>query len=69
MDSANQTTELNEAELATIQGGGIFDWVEDHIPKPAMALMRGNKPPPNVPVNPQDPFGYNPTNPGAPRRP
>lgn len=69
MDSANQTPELNDADLALVHGGGIFDWVEDHILKPAMALMRGNKPPPNVPVDPQDPFRYNPGNPGAPGRP
>jgi hypothetical protein len=69
MDSANQTTELNDAELAAIHGGGIFDWIEDNIFKPAMAVLRGGQPPPNVPFDPQRPFETNPTNPGAPGRP
>lgn len=68
MDKANQGIELNDGELAAVHGGGFFDWVEDNIFKPAMALMRGGNPPPNVPVDPQNPFGSNPGNPGSPQR-
>ncbi|MET0409897.1 MAG: hypothetical protein ABW217_01310 [Polyangiaceae bacterium] len=47
---------LNEAELADVTGGGLFGWIEDNIFEPAMALLRGNRPPPNL-HDPENPFG------------
>jgi hypothetical protein len=64
---ANPGIELSDAELAAVQGG-FLDWIEKNIFKPLMAVMRGGKPPPNVPVDPQNPFGSNPGNPGSPQR-
>lgn len=71
MDSAHtaQPRELADAELASVHGGGLLDWFEEKVLKPVMGFFRGNKPPPNFPFDPRNPFGSDPQNPGAPGRP
>lgn len=62
MNSINATEpqELSDAELANIQGGGLGSWIRKNIIEPIQYVFRGGKPRPNVPFDPQNPFGSNP---------
>ena len=60
-EAFDNISELSDAELATIHGGGVFGWIKKHIIEPIQYVFRGGQPLPNVPFDPQNPFGSDPT--------
>jgi bacteriocin-like protein len=67
--NATEPQELTDAELSSIQGGGLGSWLRKHVIDPIQYVLRGGQPRPNVPYDPQNPFGSDPTLPvpGRPR--
>ena len=53
---ASEPIELNDTELAAVNGGNLFDWIADKIVKPLVhAITHRNE------SEPGQPFGKDPT--------